>query len=110
MTEGDAMPCLLLHKDAVFEDQIVYIDGNAYLGCDFRRCTVFYRGGVTTLGGPGPEEQNRMDSCIWHLDVIIHDHDQLQGFMQFLEQAVKRSLPTAPLLPPEDKPSDAKSG
>lgn len=33
----------LFHQERVFEDQVVYLSGNVYFDCVFRRCTLVVR-------------------------------------------------------------------
>jgi len=86
---AEAKTALLLHKDVVFQDQVLYTTGHAYHGCTFRRCTLFYR------GGPGVFDTCTFQGVIWHLDVLIHDSNQWDEFMANVASAVTKSLPKA---------------
>jgi|SRR6516164_8454895 len=83
------MPTLLHHQKKVFEDQVVYAGGNAYTECVFMRCTIIVRDDSVF-------HHCTFDGCIYHLDIIIHDHEKFDFITGFLNSIVKPSLPVAP--------------
>lgn len=92
------MPILLRHNDTVFEDRTVYATGNAYLKCNFRRCTVVFK------GLPFLFDTCIFSGCIWHIDVLLHDREQTTELMQFVSDLVTKSLPTLKESEPDSDP------
>ena len=84
------MGTLLLHHDKVFEDQTLYLTGNAYIGCTFKRCALVLKGVVAQI------ERCAFESCIWHLDFVVHDSDKLNQFVSHTAPFIAKSLPKAP--------------
>jgi hypothetical protein len=84
------MSVLLLHENTSFDDQTVYATGHAYKGCVFTRCTIVMR------GFPALFDRSTFIGCIWHLDFIIHDREQLGELRKMLDSAVIQSLPASP--------------
>src|SRR5262245_44962791 len=84
------MATLLRRDNVVFEGQPIYATGTAYFGCEFRRCVIVFK------GFPAVFANCRFSGCIWHLDFVLHDRDQLSAMTNFIEQAVKPSLTIAP--------------
>ena len=81
------MQTLLRHDNVVFEDQTVYVTGNAYIGCEFHRCTMILK------GFPFHMESSQFHGCIWAVDFVIHDRVQLTELTKAFEQMVMQSLP-----------------
>ena len=90
---------LMLHDDLVIDDQVVYVTGHAYRNCKFNRCTFFIRDLNAVF------EYCTFAGCVWHLDMIIHDRQQLPALAQLL-QVVGSSLKN--VSPPPDE-SDEES-
>ena len=86
---GPRGPILLLHKDVEFDDQVVYVTGNAYKACRFTRCCMVVK------GLPFHMEECIFDSCVWHCDIVIHDDLQVKAMRDVLDMA-GMSLPRAP--------------
>lgn len=84
------MATLLLHKGVTFEDQTVYLSGNAYVECNFARCTFVLR------DAPFHIEGGKAEGCVWHLDLVVHDPAQLTALITFLQSSVAGSIPNAP--------------
>jgi len=80
------MPMFLHHENIVFEDRVVYLAGNAYTGCTFRRCT------IVVNGPPGPMNGCEIASCAWHIDLVFSDQSEWIAFLKNFEEPIKRSL------------------
>jgi hypothetical protein len=82
---------LLTHRDVIFEDDVVLATGHAYFNCTFRRCTITIREGESFF------HTCAFESCIWHIDMVIHDVQQLarfQNMIPLIESGLPRSDPT----------------
>jgi len=88
------MTTLLRHDQAVFDDQTVYATGNAYLGCEFRRCTIILK------GVPFLFDTCIFDSCVWDLSLVIHCREQAAALSSFFSTTIMQSLPMTPETPP----------
>ena len=53
----------MTHKDEIFEDRQVLLDGNEYDRCKFNRCELVYSGGT-----PPAFTNNRIENCKWTFD------------------------------------------
>ena len=84
------MAVSLVHEGIVFEDATVYVTGNAFFDCTFLRCTLVFR------GFPIIASNCKFSSCIWHIDWLIHDHQQWNEFEETLIPMIAKSLPHAP--------------
>jgi hypothetical protein len=95
---------LLLRRDnAVFENQTIYATANAYFGCEFRRCVIIFK------GFPSAFVNCKFSDYIWHLDFVLHDPKQVTALSNFIDQAVKSSLPVRRPAAPEPEPAEAAS-
>ena len=94
----------LFHENKVFEDQTVYLSGNSYFDCEFRRCVFIFRGDY------GPLSNCKFDSCIWHLDFLVHDHkiwsEFLGGLGKKIAEGLPRGLQGRELPPPAEEDED----
>jgi len=84
------MAVFLVHENVVYEDQAVYLSGSSYFDCTFTRCTLIIKGPI------GPLTGCTFDSCVWHLDMMVHDHRTWDSFVETLVPYIGRSLPRAP--------------
>lgn len=100
-SEPSQQLALLRHDQVVYEDQTVYVSGNAYFGCEFHRCT------MVMSGGPSILSDCQFGGCIWHLNVILHDHGQATAFLGVLQGTV---LPSLPSLAPAQPSAQAAEG
>jgi hypothetical protein len=87
------MANVLLHDDLVIEDQVVYVTGHAYRKCKFNRCTFYLR------DLSGVFDHCDFNSCVWHLDLLLHDRDQVPALEQVVG-IVRFSLNAGPGLKP----------
>src|SRR3954465_8282574 len=77
---------LLLHEDAHFENQVVYITGHAFKRCSFERCTFVFQ------GAPYVFSECSFGGVVWHFDLVIHDEIQLNVTLETLN-VVRGALP-----------------
>ena len=84
------MAVVLVHEGKVFEDQTVYLSGNAYFDCSFSRCVLVFRGDA------GPITGCSFQSCVWHLDMVVSDHQAWEEFLTVLAPMISKSLPRPP--------------
>src|SRR5258707_1065324 len=83
-----SMSLLLQHRNVVFEDDTVYLSGHAYFNCTFIRCTLILRDSESHM------EECVFNSCVWHIDWVLHDVEQFrmfQAILQFIESSLVRS-------------------
>lgn len=83
---------LLRHDQVIYEDQTVILTGQAFFGCEFHRCV------LVLAGFPTHVEHCELDSCIWHINMVIHDPAQLSNLMETLTLA-RPGLPKLPVDP-----------
>jgi hypothetical protein len=85
------VPVLLRHSNLTFRDQTVYLTGHAYERCHFTRCTFVVQGtGNTAL------IECDFVACVWHLDIILHEKEQLDDFERNFLPMMQASIPTPP--------------
>ena len=56
---------LTKHEDQTFQNQTVYVSGQAFVRCNFVACTLILRESVYYM------ETCSFDRCNWHLDVVL---------------------------------------
>ena len=88
--QGTDMSTLLLHKNTVFEDQVIFLADNAYIECTFKRCTFMFRETPSIL------DRCTFDSCVWHLDLLVSDRQAWARFVQNIVPMIGQSLPQTP--------------
>ena len=79
-------PVLLLHKEQEYCDRVVYLSGHAYKKCTFTRCTLVVR------AEPFRMEHCTIESCVWHIDSVMHDRDGVERLRAMLCQ-IEKSVP-----------------
>ena len=84
------MAISLVHENIVFQDQVVYLAGNSYFDCTFRRCTLVFRDNI------GPLTGCTFESCVWHIDLIVSDYVFWDEFVKGLAPMIGKSLPRPP--------------
>ena len=80
---------LVHHTNAIFEDQAVYMSGNAYTDCEFHRCV------LVLAGQPGVATRCRFDTCSLHILCLVPDKANLDGLIETL-QLLRPGLPESP--------------
>ncbi len=79
---------LLGHDSVIFEDQTVYLSGNAYLNCEFRRCV------LVVIGAPNTAlNKCTFSACIWHLNTLLHDESQVTELIRLLNDIAMKCIP-----------------
>src|SRR5436309_1759709 len=88
---------LLVRENTTFTDDTLYLSGHAYVNCKFLRCTLIIRPGLSHIA------KCHFDSCVWHIDAVIHDQTSLallrDRLIPIMEKSVISAGPPAP--PPQ---------
>ncbi len=63
------------------------MSGHAYFDCAFKQCTLIVRSGAYAFG-PGCH----FESCVWHVDIVLHDLTQVEIFETRLLSLIKGSV------------------
>lgn len=101
---GSSVVALLRHDNVAYEDQTVYLSGNAFFGCDFRRCTFVLTGSIVFHC-----EKCEFHSCIWHVDMLLHDISQAQALIAILQNIAINTIPKVEPAPDSgQKPESAQ--
>jgi len=82
------------HEGLTFQNQTIYISGQAYVRCRFVGCTLVLRETVKYL------EACTFERCNWHVDWVLmwgspESLQEIKGLIQLIEQAQKTQLPGA---------------
>jgi hypothetical protein len=91
----------LIHRNLAFVNQVVYLSGHAFVDCTFRDCTLVMRSFDFVFS------RVRIENCIWHVDLVIHDSKQWREFQDGLAHRIYRSLPRQR---DSDRPQSKKPG
>ncbi|MBA3312234.1 MAG: hypothetical protein H0T47_02930 [Planctomycetaceae bacterium] len=78
---------LLRHDGVIFEDQVVFAAGHAYVNCEFRNCTVVIghsKGGIFQNCSFGP--------TVWRLEVTMSDQNDLAALVGMMEGLMRGTL------------------
>ena len=72
---------LTKHENQTFTSQVVYASGHAYLGCQFKLCTIILTNAPTHF------EQCGFGNCNWHFnyDVLWGDSATRSNLRQLLD-------------------------
>lgn len=86
---------LTKHEGVSFENQTVYISGQAFIGCTFRGCTLVLRETIYHL------EKCTFERCNWHVDWVLlwgapESIREIKSLVAMIEQAQAQ-------LPPESQ-------
>lgn len=79
-----------IHRDAVFNHQTLHLTGHVYERCTFNACTLIYRGTPSVISACS------FDSCVWHIDLLIHDPDDWDSFYSEAAHLITKTLPRKP--------------
>lgn len=89
---------LTKHEDQTFQNQTVYISGQAFVRCNFVACTLVLRETVYYM------ETCSFDRCNWHLDVVLPwGSAEALGAVQVIVDLVRQgqaNLPAEGTAPP----------
>jgi hypothetical protein len=85
---------LTKHEDEKFENQTVYISGQAFIRCKFIACTLVLRESPYHLQGCNFER------CNWHVDCLITWGSdsmlrEIKALVNLMEEAQQKQLPQA---------------
>jgi hypothetical protein len=77
---------LTKHENETFENQTVYISGQAFIGCTFRACTLVLRETLYHV------ENCSFDRCNWHVDWELmwgapESLREIKGLIKMIEDA-----------------------
>lgn len=99
---------LTAHEDATFENAVVYLGGQSFLRCIFRRCTIVVTESSTELNGC------LFDQCNVRLDLMLLWGDanalnMARGVIGIMERQHREAAamaaplltPNVPLMPPK---------
>lgn len=56
---------LTKHEQQTFQNQTIYVTGQAFVGCTFINCTLVFREGLFLM------EQCNVQRCNWHIDRVV---------------------------------------
>jgi hypothetical protein len=84
---------LTKHENETFENQTVYISGQAFINCTFRACTLVLRETLYHV------EACSFDRCNWHVDWVLmwgapESLREIKGLIKMIEDA-QPSQPTS---------------
>jgi hypothetical protein len=77
---------LTKHENESFENQTVYISGQAFIDCTFRACTLVLRETLYHV------ERCSFDRCNWHVDWVLmwgspESLREIKGLIKMIEDA-----------------------
>jgi len=80
---------LTKHEGVTFQNQTVYVSGQAFVRCNFVGCTLILREAVYHV------EQCAFDRCNWHVDLLVlwaspESLQALKGLVGLMEQVQKQ--------------------
>lgn len=86
---------LTKHENQNFENQTVYISGQAFIDCTFTGCTLVLRETVYHL------ERCRFERCNWHVDwVLLWGSPESLREIKALVNMIEQAQPPAEAVPP----------
>jgi hypothetical protein len=77
----------LVHENKTFSEETVYLSGGAFMGCTFDRCTLVVHDFEFVFSNC------KAKACIWHLNLVVHDHRTWKEFLEGVAQKIHQSLP-----------------
>lgn len=85
---------LTKHEGETFQNQTVYISGQAFIRCKFVACTLVLRESVYHLEGC------TFERCNWHVDWVLmwgspESIREIKALVNLMEQAQQTQLPQA---------------
>ena len=83
---------LTKHEDATFQNQTIYISGQAFVNCRFVSCTLILRETVYHL------ESCSFERCNWHVDRVLmwgspESVKEIKALVTMIEQAQQGAEP-----------------
>jgi hypothetical protein len=100
---------LTKHEGETFQNQTVYISGQAFVRCKFVACTLVLRETVYHL------EACTFERCNWHVDWVLlwgspESLREIKALVNLMEQAQQQQLPAAHLAAQQAVPPGATTG
>ncbi len=94
---------LTKHENQTFQNQTLYISGQAFVRCTFIGCTLVLRETVYYLEGC------TFERCNWHVDWVLmwgspESIREIKALVNLIEQAQQKQLPPDQLNPANPKP------
>src|SRR6185437_396151 len=81
------MPGAMINRrNITFENDAIYLTGYAYYNCIFNNCTMVFNGAPFILYAC------QFSTCVWHLDVVVHDPEVWKILKEMLIPAIDVSL------------------
>ena len=85
---------LTKHEGETFQNQTVYISGQAFINCTFIACTLILRETVYHL------QNCSFERCNWHVDWVlmwgsVESVREIKALVSLMEQAQQQQLPQA---------------
>lgn len=82
---------LTKHENETFQNQTVYISGQAFIGCTFTACTLVLRETVYHL------DNCTFERCNWHVDWVLmwgspESVREIKALVNMIEQAQQQAL------------------
>jgi hypothetical protein len=86
---------LTKHENETFQNDTVYLSGQAFINCRFVACTLVLRETVCHLDGCG------FDRCNWHIDRVLlwgnpDTVREMKAVISLIEQLQQQQLAQAP--------------
>ena len=94
---------LTKHEGQTFQNQTVYVSGQAFVRCNFVACTLILRESVYYM------ETCSFDRCNWHLDVVLPwGSAEALNAVQVIVELIRQGQATLP--PEQPAPTDGGEG
>ena len=82
---------LTKHENQVFQNQTIYISGQAFVGCTFTGCTLVLRESVYHM------DRCTFERCNWHIDRVLmwgnmESIRELKTLITMVEQALQQHI------------------
>ena len=86
---------LTKHENKTFENQTVYISGQAFIGCTFTACTLVLRETIYHL------DRCTFERCNWHVDRVLlwgapESIQEIKALVGMIEQAQQQAMANQP--------------
>jgi hypothetical protein len=83
---------LTKHEGVTFQNQTIYVSGQAFVRCRFVNCTLILRETIKYL------EACTFERCNWHVDWVLlwgspESLQEVKGLIELIDRAQKTQLP-----------------
>ncbi len=96
----------LTHQNRNYEDQSIYVVGNSFANCTFRRCTLVLK----DLAAVAHFQNCHFESCVWHLQVTVSERRVWEHFLAHDAGFLTGALPPADVGRADSPEADARGG